>query len=182
MFRIPWVCCISCFSFAVLVACWSRLLLFSLFRYATSILQWLRLPWQAADGRPVHPVRPPPLPDPVFQHSILLLGSLGFIRFMPSVASPVWHSLDLLSCLVMFWSLFRLSMHPFSMVLDKFSNTSGRPSWFVRPSRYQHLRSPLPFHVCFHWDPDWSISDLSFWLVMLLHHVGCSLGWLIFFS
>ncbi len=182
MFRIPWFCCISSFGFAVLVAFWSYLLSFSLFRNTTSILTWLRLPWQAADGRPVHPVRPPPLPDPVFQHSILLLGSLGFLRFMPSVVSPVWHCLGLLSCLVLVWLLFRLSMHLFPMVLDRLSNTSGRPSWFVRPSRCPHSRSPLPFHACYHWDPDWSINDLSFWFVILLLHVGCSLGRLIFFS
>jgi len=40
----------------------------------------------------------------------------------------------------------------------------------------------VPFHACYHWDPDWSIGDLSFWLVILLLHVGCFLGRLFFFS
>jgi hypothetical protein len=68
------------------------------------------------------------------------------------------------------------------MALDRFSNTTGRPSWFVHPCRCQHSRAPPLLHECYHWHPDWSIGDTLFWLLVLFFYFGCFLGWLIILS
>jgi hypothetical protein len=147
----------------------------------TSILEWFRLPWQAADGRPIHPIRPPPLPDPTCQHFSLLLGSMGLFAVMPPDAGPFWLHLGLLACLAMAWSLVGLSQHPFPRALDRFSNSKGHPSWFIRPGWRPHSHAPPLLHECYHWHPDWSINDTLFWFLMVLLLFGCFLSWLVVF-
>jgi hypothetical protein len=129
-----------CLAFPV--AFWRQLSFFFLCSSPTSIHKWLRLPWQAADGRPAHPVRPPPLPDPTCQHFVFLLDSLGFLAFMPPFAGSLWCHLGLVACWVMVRAFFGLLRDPFPQTLDRYSNTKARPSWFTRRHGATH-RVPL---------------------------------------
>ena len=171
MFRIPWLSTILVCSF---------LSSFLSSSFMTSILQWLRLPSRAADGRPVHPFRPPPYPDPtVPAYLSIFLGSLGILFALPSTVSP-WQPAGLLACLGLAWSCVMFPWQHLGHALDRFSNTAGRPLWLVRPPRHQVV-STLPFlHELFHWHGDWSFDDSLFWVLMLLFHLWSFLGgWLL---
>ena len=180
MFRIPWLWAIFGIGFSILVGLWYQLTTF--FSPVTPIQMWLRLPWQAADECLTHLPRPPPLPDPMLQHLFLLLGSMSVLYFMPSEMGLLWHCLGLLACFLLVWSLTHLCTSSFPSALDKFSNTKGCPSWFVRPCCHHHSTVSSFFHERFHWHSAWSVDDMFFWVFVLLLHVGCFLGWLVVVS
>ena len=104
---------------------------------------------------------------------------MSLFAVMPLDAGPVWCYLGLLACFAMARSLVGLSQYPFLRVLDRFGNPKGCPSWFIRPGRQHHSHAPPFLHECYHWHPDWSISDTLFWFLMVLFLLGCLLSWLV---
>lgn len=183
MFRIPWFHAILTVGFVTSVTLWLRgLLWFFLSSLVTTIHLWLKLPRQAADGRQVQPLRPPPHPDPSVHHFILLLWSLGFMFFLAPAAGSTWQLISLLACFTLARPFFGLPSYYFLYALDRFSNTNGRPSWFVCPPRRRSSQEHPFLHGLHHWHPEWSISDSLFWLLMVLLQVWFLLGWWALFS
>ena len=166
MFWIPWPLLVLALGLTFFML--PRILLSFNFLSSTLLHMWLKLPWQAAVGRHVHPTCRPPHPDPLGIHTPALFGSLDFTALAASTLDPFMQLLCLLFCISSFSPFLAYFWHLPLVILDQFSNTEGCPSWFAS----------LFLHELHHWRPDWSFTDFISWFILTMASAGCFLWYM----
>ena len=146
----------------------------------TATFMGLRLLLQASCSRHTHPVRPPPLPDPWLLDLFGAAWSFGFLWLIAPHFSTSWQNASLLIHLPSLQPLLWLIHHYPPAILDQFSNTRGRPHWFLHPTRLLKYNASPRYQELYHWHPSWSLDDSIFWLLVNLTNFSLGIACLIF--
>ena len=174
MLRIPWLFFAVSFVILAVQSFWLPWFLwFFTSSLMTATFFGTKLLLRAPISRHTFPAHPPPLPDPWSSDLTTAIWSLEFLRVLAPHFNTLWQNISLATLLPFVLPLLLAPNHFIPPALDHFSNTHGRPSWFVN---VPHRRTTGRLVELHHWHHDWSFDDFFFWSLLSITTLGYSAG------